>query len=185
MKRLISICKWFLIVWGAVSLIGIIGIGGFAAYQLKFGNKDKIDSASTHDVSFVLNCCNLGDSRIEKVVHSYQSARSFTGDGLETYAIKISHISLEELTATNTNDSTRRWYRGDQLPKILDDAVDFTGIWLGDEKVSWFPKETELRSNQFYVYPQSIYYVGGRPISVDLIFVKPSDKMVFYFSGKT
>ncbi len=184
MKRLLLIGKWFLIIWGAISLIAVIGFGGFVVYGLAFGNKDEIDSASAHDVRFVLNCCNLGDSRIEKVVRSYESARSFTGDGLDAYAIKISHVTLEELTATNTDNPTRRWYRGDQLSNILDDAVTFVGPWLPDKKISWFPKEAELKSNQFYIYLESIYYTNVRPTAVDLIFVRPSDKMVFYFSAK-
>ncbi|MBI3327709.1 MAG: hypothetical protein HYZ81_13540 [Nitrospinae bacterium] len=178
-----KIIKWLLISWGALSLIGAISVGGFVAYRIGPGNRDRVDSASSSDVAFVLNWCNLGADRIEKVVHSYVSARSFTGDHLDAYAIKIKHIDVAELTAS-TDDFRGRWYRGDQLPKVLDDAVGFVGSWPGSAKIQWFPTEKALRSREFYVYPCSIYLHGITPSATELIFVRPSDKMVFYFGGK-
>jgi len=68
---------------------------------------------------------------------------------------------------------------------VVNDAVDFLVGWLGQKEISWFPKEAELRSTEFYVYPWSIYVYGVRPTSIELIFIRPSDKTVFYFSGKT
>jgi hypothetical protein len=188
MKRFAAICKWSLLIWGAISLAGVVAIAGFAAYQFTFGNRAKTDFAAPQNVRFVLNWCNLGESRTEKVIHSYQSSRSFTGDHLDAYAIKILRVTPEELTATNAASPGRTWHRGDQLPTLLDDAVRFAAMFLGDGEtgeIPWFPKEAELRSNQFYVFPQSIYYYGGRPIEADLIFVRPADKMLFYFSAKT
>ena len=169
-------------IWGAISLIGAVVLAGIAAYQLGPGNRDKTDSASTHDVRFVLNWCQLGDQRIQKVLHSHVSARSFTGDHLDAYAIKISHVDVAELTK-ETDDFSGRWYRGDQLPQTVGDAVDFVGGWL--HELPWFPAEEQLRTSEFYVYPWSIYYHGLRPTAANLIFIRPSDKMVFYFGAKT
>lgn len=184
MKRLLTLAKWSLLVWGGTSLVATLAIVGLITYQLSFGNRDETDKVSPHDVRFVLNWCNLGDSRIEKVIHSHVSARSFTGDHLDAYAIKITNVTLEELTA-NTDEFRGRWYRGDQLPKVLDDAVSFVGGWLGSGEIAWFPKEAELRSSEIYVYPWSIYCHGVRPSAAEIIFVRPKDKMVFFFSGKT
>ena len=157
-------------------------MAGIIAFKLGPGNRTEADSASAHDVRFVLNGCQLGDQRIAKVVHSHVSARSFTGDHLDAYAIKISRLDLTELTA-KTNDFRGRWYRGDQLPKVLDDAVGFVGGWL--HELPWFPAEVELRSSNFYVYPCSIHCYGVQPAAAELIFIRPSDKMVFYLGGKT
>lgn len=181
MKRILKIGKWILLVWGGVSLVGALAIVGMIAYGLSVTNRTKTDKASGQDVRFVLNWCNLGDSRIEKVIHSHVSARSFTGDHLDAYAIKINNVTVEELTA-HTNDFSVRWYRGDQLPKLLDDAVAFVGGWL--HEIPWFPSESELRSSEFYVYPWSIYCHGVEPSAAEIIFVRPKDKMVFYFGGK-
>ena len=154
-----------------------------SAFPLNQNQGYALDTASIHGVRFVLNWCGLGDDRIEKVVHSYVSPRSFPGDHLDAYAIKISHLDISELQASDDfRDSN--WYRGDQAPPILDDAIDFVGSWLGQDKIPWFPKEDDLRSENYYVYPWSINTHGIRPTAVELIFVRPSDNMVFYFSSK-
>ena len=182
MKRLLTIGKWLLLAWGGVSLIGAIVIAGFVVYGVGVANRTKTDNASPRDVRFVLNWCNLGDNRIEAVVHSYESARSFTGDHLDAYAIRISHVTVDELTAS-TDAFRGRWYCGDQLPEVLDDTISFLAGWL--HEIDWFPSEAELRSGDIYVYPWSIRLQGVRPSAMQLIFVRPKDRMVFYFSGKT
>ncbi len=178
--RILAIARGGLLIWGVLSLIGFIAIVVFMAGN--FVPRVKVDSASAHDVRYVLNWCKLGDQRIEKVVHSQVSSRSLTGDYLDAYAIKISHIELAELTK-ETRESRGCWYRGDQLPKILDDAVGFVGGW--HYRLPWFPSEKELRSPEFYVYSWSINYHGVLPTAAQVIFIRPSDKMVFYFGGKT
>jgi hypothetical protein len=163
MKKIITIMRWFLIVLGGLTLL----CGGYFAYKVGPGNRDEVDLASSKDVRFVLNWCNLGDSRIENVIRSHVSARSMTGDHLDAYAIKIKNVSIEELTA-KTDDITNRWYRGDKLPKVLDETVSFVGGWLGWKEIEWFPKEKELRSSEVYVYPWSIYFHGLQPTAVEI-----------------
>jgi hypothetical protein len=179
--RLVAIAKWWLLIWGGLSLVVVIVIAATAAYKLGPGNRDKTDSSSPHDVRFVLNWCQLGDHRIEKVLHSHVSARSFTGDHLDAHAIKISHVEITELVK-EADDFSGRWYRGDQLPKVLDDAVGFVGGWV--HELPWFPSEEQIRTSDFYVYPWSIYCHGIRPTATEIIFLRPSDKMIFYFGGK-
>ncbi len=169
---------------GAISLVVAIAIVSFVAYSVGPGNRSRIDSASPQDVAFVLNWCGLGAERTEKVVNSYVSGRSLTGDHLDAYAIKIKNVSIEELTARK-KEFDDGWYRGDQLPEVLDDAVAFVGPWLVSGEIPWFPTEKALRSSDFYVYSWSIVFHGLRPSAAELIFVRPSDKMVFYFGGKT
>ena len=167
-------------IWGGLSLLAVIAIGAFVAFQIGPGNRDKNDSASRHDVRFVLNWCRLGDDRIQKVVHSHVSSRSFTGSHLDAYAIKITHVDPSELDARS--GELRRWYRGDRASAIVNDGLEFMGMWL--DAIPWFPKQAELRSSSYYIYPQHIDYHGIKPAGVEMIFVRPSDKMVFYFDGK-
>jgi hypothetical protein len=148
--RIWKILRTVVFVWGAFSLLGAIAVGALLVYQFGPGNRDKEDSASIRDVHFVLNLCGLGDQRIEKVLHSHISSRSFIGDYLDAYAIKISRVEISELAATLDN-SRRRWYRGDSLPKVVDDAVALVNG--SQHELPWFPPETELRSSEFYVYP--------------------------------
>jgi hypothetical protein len=100
----------------------------------------------------------------------YASSRSFTGDHLDAYAIEITHVEVDELTAKG-DDFEGPGYRGDQLPKVLDDAVAFVGSSLGSHEIQWFPLEKVLRSPEFYVYRCTIYCHGILPTAVELIFV--------------
>jgi len=177
MKSIKEIIKILLIGWGILCFIGAIVIGCILFYEFTLGNRPRIGSAGTKDVRYVLNWCRLGDNRIKKVIHSYQSSRSFTGDHLDAYAIKISNVSIKELSNSD-------WCRGDKVKGILNDALTFTGAWHNQE-IPWFPTEKELRSKEIYVYPWSIYYHGTRPTAVRLIFVRPKDCMVFFISIKT
>lgn len=181
-NRILKFGKILLLIWGGISLSVVVGGAAFLAYQLGPGNRDQDNLASIHDVRFVLNWCGLGDERTERVVHSHVSARSFTGDHLDAYAIKISNVDVSELESKGEGYSGR-WYRGDQLPQILSNAVTFVSGWR--HEITWFPAEAELRSSKYYVYSWSIYLHGISPSAAELIFVRPSDNMVFYFGGKT
>src|SRR5207249_2085280 len=96
-----------LVLWGSLSLAALIFLVAFLAYRIGWGNQEKNDSASTQDVRFVLNWCELGDQRIQQVVHSHVSARSLTGDHLDAYAIKISQVDVAELTSKQNGFSQR------------------------------------------------------------------------------
>jgi len=176
---MIAIARWGLLIWGALSLVGVIFIA--ATFFPQLGPGDRIDSASKRDVRFVLNWCGLGDERIEKVIRSHVGARSSNGDHLDAYAIQISYVELAELTKP-TKDLRSQWHRGDALPQVLDDALGFVIGWR--YRIPWFPSEAELRSSAFYVYPWSVHLRGLDPSAAELIFVRPADRMVFYFEGQ-
>jgi len=180
---ILAIGRRCLLIWGVISLVGILVVAGLVAYKVGPGNRPRIDAASPHDVRFVLNWCELGDDRIQTVVHSQVSARSLTGDHLDAYAIKISHVDIAELTK-EPDDFGGRWYRGDQLPNVVDEAVAFIGSWHL-EIPQWFPSEGQLRSPDLYVYPCRISLHATSPTAAELIFIRPSDRMVFYFGGAT
>jgi len=168
-------------IWGTFSLLLVIASLGFVFYALEWGNQPKIDKVSVNDVQFVLNWCDLGKHRIEKVEKSYVSARSFTGDHLDAYALQISPVESSELTQ-NTINGSRRWYRGDELPETLKIAVE-TVSWFHRE-IPWFPTVDELKSAAYYVSPWSIGFHGLRPDIIEIIFIRPADSRVFYISSK-
>lgn len=179
-EKVLKISRLLLTIWGGISLVGIIAIGGYLAYSMTLGNTNVVGKATKSDVRFVLNWCGLGDNRIENVNNSYTSARSFTGDHLDAYEIKITNVTIDEIE--KGNDGLGQWYRCDSLPKVLDEAVGFIGGW--QHETPWFPTEKEIRTKDFYVYPWSIYCHGITPTATELIFVKPAEKKIYYISAK-
>lgn len=178
--RFLNFIRRVLLVWGGASLVAVVG---FAAFILvSAGHCDRDDVATDKEVRFVLNRGALGNGRFERVMHSHVSGRSGPGgDHLDAYAIRISHVDVEELLP-KAADAAQRWYRGDQLPPVLKDAV---GMIAGSQhEVPWFPSVPEIESSAFYVSSWEVRYLGVVPSAVTLTLVRPSDRMVFYFEEK-
>ena len=181
-KTLLEVLRGLLMIWGAISLIGVAILGGFIAFKTGPGNRAKAEHATVSDVGYVLNWAGLGAGRIEKVVHSYESARAMTGDHLDAYQILIRRIDPAELAAKG--EDPRLWHRGDQLSPVLVAALEFIRPSLGSAEIPWFPRAEELKSENVFVYPWSIDFRADRPRSAQLIFVRPADRTVFYISTK-
>jgi len=178
-KKIRIISRRLLTIWGGISLLCLMIIIGYL-YFWSLGNTNREDKAKKSDVRFVLNRCGLGDQRIDTVLKSYNSARLLLlGDHLDAYAIKITGVTLKELA--NEDNTTTGWYRMDSLPPILDEAVTFVNRW--QNTILWFPEEKRLRTKDFYVFPVSIYIVGLEPNGIELIFINPDEKTVYYFSA--
>ncbi len=168
-----------LAVWGGISLVLTLLVAGFFVYRINLDNKENIDKSSTSDVGFVMNWCNLGDSRIVKVLHSYESPISFNGDNFKAYEIEISNISIDELTK-DENSSVKQWYRGDQLPTIVNDAITF--VCSMQNKNTWLPSYSQIKTSDFYVHLWKIEYHGMSPDVADVILVEPQKRIVYYIS---
>jgi len=174
-----------LMIMGGLFLVVLLGVFLGYIFLVSPLHTSKSEYASPKDVRFVLNWCELGDGRIEKVIHSYKSHRSLTGDHNDAYAIKITHVELSELAKKDFSGAPH-WYRGDQLPEVVNQAVSFAVVLNSSLKdYSWFPSEKDLRSKDFYVYSWKIEFHGLMTTSADLIFIHPADQMVYFFSGKT
>lgn len=178
MKKIWPALKWILTVWGALSAIAV----GAVLISMRSSLTDSDETASISDVRFVLNWSGLGDHRIQEVTHSFISARSLTGDHLDAHAIKISNIDEGELTK---DEFGRGWYRCDSTEGLLSDAIDFAGGWIGNKRIPWFPSREKIESEDMYVYLWSIYCQGTRPTAVEIIFIEPKTKMVYFMSSKT
>jgi len=167
--------------WGAFTLLLAVGGTGIVAYSVLVSTRTEIDQADSEDVAFVLNLCGLGEHRIERVLHSYVSPRSFTGDHVDAYAIKVSRIDLEKLTVGR--DLGTHWYCGDSLPPPLSEALAFIDMF--HHTVSWLPHSSALRGNASFIYPSRVVFHGGRVTAAELIFARPLENTIFYFSAKT
>ena len=92
---------------------------------------------------------------------------------------QISEISIIELTKADSS-SSEKWYRGNQLPQILNDEISLADSW--QYKVSWFPIRARIKTSDLYVYLWSINYHGLTPNSAEIIIVEPKKKIIYYIS---
>ncbi len=185
-SKLRSIIKWFFLVWGVLSLALLLFTAGnflFRFSDIGGVSEPEVGVATAHDVRFVLNWCKIGDARTEKVVNSYVSPRSFTGDHLDAYAIKVRNLSPTDLPAPQ-HDSDGGWVRCDQLDPVSREAVQLATGFSSSE-ISWFPNDEELTSSRYFLWVWSINIHGRRPTGAKLIFACPDDSMLFYVSVKT
>jgi hypothetical protein len=181
MKTLLSVLRWMLLIWGAISFMGVLVLGGIFAYRIGFGNKDKIGEISRDDARFVLNWSGLGDERIKEVIYSFESSRNITGDHIDVYAIEITHVDISELEEDSQN-RVNAWYRCGELEGVLKEAVEFSAGWANDSSRPWFPSLEDLHTDNYYVYSWSIDLHGIRTDACKLIFIHPENLMVYYVS---
>lgn len=181
-SRILKFVKWFLLIWGGVSFAATIAVGVYIVFWIGVPTHDKIDSASPHDVRHVLDGCHFSSKQIERVVHSHTGSRGLLNGGyIDAFAIKISHVDEADFIS-KPDAPNEHWFRGDQLPTVLDAAVKLVAEW--HHEFPWFPTGTELRSPDVYVYPMEFYCCCGNvdPASATLVFVRKTDNMMFYFN---
>ena len=89
---------------------------------------------------------------------------------------------MDTSVSINELKNNKGWYRLDELPKVLNDAVELANGW--QYQIPWFPKMDELNPENVYVYPWSIYCNGINPSGAELIFVIPDDKKVYFLGTK-
>jgi len=181
MKTVGKLIRYILIGWGIVCLLGVICTLAFIVYSIGPGNSDKHGEATKKDVRFVLNWCELGDERIEKVVNSFVSARSFTGDYVEAYAIQISGVSSDELVSYQPR---RSWVRCDLATGLHQDAIEYVKMWIGTNGLEWFPSRQLIESDEFFVYIWSIYYHRTTATGAEVILIHPKSNMIYYLGAK-
>ena len=171
-----SLVRNIFAIFGLISFVFFISAGSYLVYKTTFGNTVQINKATKKDVKFILNWCELGDDKIERVVNSYVSQTGFTADHLDAYLIKVKDIDIEDLSHTKTG----KWYRGDNLPDLLHDAVKFSTTF--NSETPWFLNNDEILSSDSYIYP---WYIGCNeisPSSVKLIILKPNLNLIYFKS---
>ena len=162
-----------LAMWGIASLLAVIAVAGFLAYSFA-SNKPRLDRATTRDVRFVLNWPGLGDDRIERVLHSYESTLHVNGDHFIAYEIRVTSLTVSELSSERG-----RWVRGDRMDALMKDAVQF--VTEAGHEAPWLPSAAELSTNKYYVWRWRVE-VNERVSAADLIFARPADRTIFYAS---
>ena len=182
MRKIVSIIKYSLISLGGIFVLILFYLSVNIAIALS-APKVKENALKNNDVRYVLNWCELGESKIVNVKNSTVSARSFTGDYVDKIEIVVKDVSVEDLEARVSKNEA--WYRCDKLPKVVLDAVKFSSGWNDSDSNKWFPDETEILTEKYYVYVWQMVIHGSRVSAAELVFINPRDNKVYFFGGKT
>ncbi len=177
MKRIIVILKRGLMIWGAVSLIGIIIFYVTLTYQMSARKTGTVKS-DDQDVRFVFESFGISQDQPIKLEPSDNASGSWSGDYMKVFAVKLAHIEESELI------QKLDVIRGDKLTPIIRNCVEFVTSFTDQDELRWFPTSKQIFSDTYYVYPVRTVLHGTLPDSVQVIVIRPSDKMVFFAGVK-
>ncbi|KAA3633388.1 MAG: hypothetical protein DWQ08_01980 [Proteobacteria bacterium] len=164
-----------LMLWGALSLVVVIGFYAMLAYQLGRSPHGNVD-ADDRDVRFVLDW--FGSDRDVELKQSYRSSGSWSGDYTKAFALKLGEIDESEIARRGGVT------RGDRLSPVIQGAVGFVTDFIDSESVPWFPRKSGVLTREFYVYPVRMEHIGSYPDSVHIMLIHPTDGLVFYAAVK-
>lgn len=168
-----------------VGLLALIGVVVFVVniFPWFWPGAPKIDRVTPDKAIFVLNWGRIGDkSKIERVLHSYESPRSFTGDGIDAYCLQIDHFPEEVL---REDDSGREvWLKPPIDDALLVEALKTASMMARSDNLAWFPSAEALNSNRFYLSFWTIVAHNQMVSTVQLIAYDREDRKMYYADGR-
>lgn len=172
---------------GAIALAALITlvmlnfsqITGLMGYH-----KPKVDQLTPKKAMFVLNWGNIGDkAKIEKIVHSYESPRSLTGDHVDAYCIKID--TFPDSILNQQKGVPHEWSQGPVTERIFKEAIELSCSAAESDGQMWFPKASDLNSDRYYLSFWQIVLHDQFPTAVQLIAYDRKEGLLYYLSFKT
>jgi hypothetical protein len=111
--------KWFKggLKWFRVTL-EIIGALSLIALFFLWPSSDRVNRASSKDVRRVLNWAEISTNQDFKIIGSYQSSRSFTGDYFDYYCIELSKFDIPD------HGEVHLWNDGPESNQLWVEALD-------------------------------------------------------------
>src|ERR1700675_2136296 len=112
--------KWLrpcLQIIGALSLV-LMAVAAIAvAWGIYNGTSEKFNKATRKDSLFILNWGGISTNQNFRVVASYQSPRSFTGDHLDYYCIDLPKFEVADAEKVE-------WHDGPEKNPLLAEALE-------------------------------------------------------------
>ena len=172
---------------GAIALVALVALVALN-YRQFFGlmgvHKPEVDQLPPKRAMFVLNWGNIGDkAKIEKIIHSYESHRSLTGDHVDAYCIKID--GFPDSAWSKEKGVPQEWLQGPVTERILKEAVELSCSAAESDGLKWFPRASEINSDRYYLSFWQIVLHNQFPTAVQLIAYDRKEKLLYYLSFKT
>lgn len=180
--RLLKIIGIALQIIGALALVGIVAIAVMVLPWFRPGGP-KIDRVTPDKAMFVLNWAQIGEkSKIQRVLHSYESPRSFTGDGINAYCLQIDHFPEEVLREDVSGREV--WLRPPIDDALLVEALKTASMMAHSDNLVWFPSAETLNSNRFYLNFWTVVAHNHMVTTVQLIAYDRKERKLYYADAK-
>jgi hypothetical protein len=167
---------------GGLTLLGAVVIAVWLFSVLKPGHA-KSDHITPEKAAFILNWADIGNkAKISKVLHSYQSARSFTGDHVDAYSLQIDHFPEEVVKKDEFGHVY--WIKPPLQNRILKETINTAALSAESDNLNWFPSAKELNSARFYLRFQMVLLRDQHPSSVQLTAYDRIDHKIYHIDVK-
>jgi hypothetical protein len=169
--------KWARIGLEVLGAIFLLGVMGFGAWMLWGNSSNKFNKASRKDVQFILNWGGLSPNQEYKIISSFESGRTFTGDHLDYYCIELSKFDI-------AGWAKDEWHDGPETNPLLSDALQLAVDDAREHGASIPPIEKSNSSAMKIMFPQVVAR-NRQATAADIILYDPDKKMLYYVSFKT
>lgn len=169
--RLGNLVKTLLAAVGALTSLAVITAAAIFAYQIYYPINQR-DQATSKDVVHILNWASIPTDQRFKVLHSYRSARSFTGDHIDGHCISLERLALDD-----------DWKTVDSLERPFLDAVTLA-LDSAREDLPCLPGTRGLATHKILVKPFTLRFFGTAPEAGEIVFLDPTSKELHFVDFK-
>lgn len=160
---------------GAVSLLAVLGMGCWILYG---NSRDKINKSSRKDALFILNWGGLPTNQDFRILSSYESSRTFTGDHLDYYCIVLPKFEI----SVQTKD---QWHDGPESDPLLVSALETAINDAHEAGGGCIPSIQEANSPAMKMLFPSVVLSNRYALAGDIILYDSKRRMLYYVGYKT
>ena len=156
------------------ALLALLVAGAWLIYR---DMTEHVNAAGAGDASTILKRIDINPDPSKRVIGSYSSERSFTGDHVDAYCIQLSTFEL-------ANDTAKYWHEGPESNPILIDALHWA---LDDAHIHapCFPTFEQANSKGVMLRFLSADLHDRMATAAEIVLYEPRTKMLYFVSYKT
>lgn len=162
---------------GALSVLLFLIAAILVGSDLYSGMSDKFNRATPKDVLFVLNWGGISTNQTFKVIGSYQSRRSFTGDHVDYYCIELPKFEVTDL-------QKNEWHDAPEENPLLAQALE-VAVNGAHEHIDCFPPTEKANSKAMKLKFVSVTLNDRFATAADIILYDRDNGRLYYVSFKT
>jgi len=170
--------KWvrlILQIVGALSLALFVIAAVVIGWDAYTAMSEHINKATPRDALFILNWGGIPTNQNFKVIGSYQSRRSFTGDHFDYYCIELPKFEVAD-------SEKNHWHDGPEENPLLAAALETAA---SSPLAPCFPPFEQVNSKAMKIKFESVTLHDGFPEGADIILYDTERRMLYYVSFMT